>query len=135
MWKHRLSRDLFTYSYAKFYLNIACYYSILWLWDLANGYKNYFSKWISWIYAEQPLDFIFNDKSHKVCKLQRSIYRLKQVSQSQNTCFNDVIKSFDFIKKEKEPCVYKKVSGSVMIFLYYMWMTSPWLGMIFLCWL
>ena len=28
-----------------------------------------------------------------------------------------MIKIFDFIKNEEEPCVYKKISGSVVIFL------------------
>ena len=34
------------------------------------------------IYMEQPLGIIFNDGDHKVCKLHRSIYGLKQASQS-----------------------------------------------------
>ena len=67
------------------------------------------------IYMEQPLDFTFNDNDHKICKLQRSIYGLKQASRSWNTHFNDVIKTFDFIKNE-EPCVYKKIHGSAVTF-------------------
>ena len=69
------------------------------------------------IYMEQPLGFTSNDDDHKVCKLQRSIYGLKQASQSWNTRFNDVIKMFGFIKNEEEPCVFKKVSGSAVVFL------------------
>ena len=69
------------------------------------------------IYMEQPLGFTSNDDDHKVCKLQRSIYELKQASRSWNTHFNDVIKMFGFIKNEEEPCVFKKVSGSVIVFL------------------
>ena len=34
------------------------------------------------IYMEQPLGFIFGDEDHKVYKLYRSIYGLKQISQS-----------------------------------------------------
>ena len=67
--------------------------------------------------SEQPLDFTCSDNDHKVCKLQRSIYGLKQASQSWNTHFNDVIKMFGFIKNEEEPCVFKKVSGSAVVFL------------------
>ncbi|KAK8600862.1 hypothetical protein V6N12_050710 [Hibiscus sabdariffa] len=44
----------------------------------------------------------------KVCKLQRSIYGLKQASRSWNLHFNDAIKEFGFIRNEDEPCVYKK---------------------------
>ena len=69
------------------------------------------------IYMEQPLGFTSSDSDHKVWKLQRFIYELKQTSQSWKTCFNDVIKIFDFIKNEKEPCVYKKISGSAITFL------------------
>ena len=68
------------------------------------------------IYIEQPLDFTSSDSDHKVCKLQRSIYELKQASQSWNTCFNNVIKIFDFIKNEEELCEYKKISESAITF-------------------
>ena len=69
------------------------------------------------IYMEQPLGFTSSDSDHKVCKLQRSIYGLKQASRSWNTHFNDMIKKFGLIKNDEEPCVFKKVSGSVIIFL------------------
>ena len=68
------------------------------------------------IYIEQPLGFTSNDRDHEICKLQRSIYRLKQASQSWNARFNDVIKIFDSIKN-KESYVYKKASGSTVTFL------------------
>ena len=69
------------------------------------------------IYMEQSLGFTSNNNDFKICKLQRSIYGLKQASQSWNTCFNDMIKIFGFIKNEEEPCVVKKVSGSAVVFL------------------
>ena len=69
------------------------------------------------IYKEQPMGFTSSDSDHKVCKLQRSIYGLKQASWSWNTHFSNVIKIFDFIKNEEEPCVYKKISESTITFL------------------
>ena len=52
-----------------------------------------------------------------MCKLQRSIYGLKQASCSWNLRFDDVVKEFGFMKNEDEPCVYKKVSGSAIVLL------------------
>ena len=68
------------------------------------------------VYMTQPEDFESID-SKNVCKLQRSIYGLKQASKSWNIYFDETIKEFDFIKNEDKSCVYKKVSGSRIIFL------------------
>ena len=76
-----------------------------------NGYLN------EDIYMEQSMGFTSGDGDHKVCKLQRSICGLKQASRSWNHHFDEIIKSFDFIKNEEEPCVYKRVSESAIIFL------------------
>lgn len=52
-----------------------------------------------------------------MCKLLRTIYGLKQASRRWNIRFDETIKGFDFIKNIDEPCVYKKVSGSVLTLL------------------
>ena len=69
------------------------------------------------IYMKQPEGFISIGSEQKVCKLQKSIYGLKQASRSCNICFNETIRMYGFIKNEDEPCVYKKVSGSAVTFL------------------
>ncbi|KAK8662669.1 hypothetical protein V6N13_024560 [Hibiscus sabdariffa] len=69
------------------------------------------------VYMTQPEGFVTPGNAGKVCKLQRSIYGLKQASRSWNLCFNDAIKEFGFIRNEDEPCVYKKISGSIVSFL------------------
>ncbi|GJW93814.1 retrotransposon protein, putative, ty1-copia subclass [Tanacetum coccineum] len=53
----------------------------------------------------------------KVCKLQRSIYGLKQASRSWNKRFDEEIKRFGFAQNLDEPCVYQKASGSNVTFL------------------
>ena len=69
------------------------------------------------VYVTQPKGFVDPKNPKKVCKLQRSIYGLKQVSQSWDLHFDEVIKKFGFIKNEDEPYIYKKVSGSAVVFL------------------
>ena len=61
--------------------------------------------------------FLNGDGDHRVCKLQQSIYGLKQTSRSWNHHFDETIKSFDCIKNEEESCVYKRVSESAITFL------------------
>ncbi|KAL0293281.1 UNVERIFIED_CONTAM: Retrovirus-related Pol polyprotein from transposon RE2 [Sesamum angustifolium] len=66
---------------------------------------------------DQPEGFTVVGEEQKVCHLQRSIHGLKQASLSWNICFNEVIRCYDFIKNDSDPCVYKKVSGSSVVFL------------------
>jgi len=69
------------------------------------------------VYMTQPKGFTHASDHNKVCKLQRCIYGLKQASRSSNIHFKNTIKMFDFVRCEEEPCVYKKVSGSTIVFL------------------
>jgi hypothetical protein len=69
------------------------------------------------LYMIQPEGFVDPKDAGKVCKLQRSIYGLKQASRSWNLRFDEVIKGFGFVQNYKEACVYKKVSGSSVAFL------------------
>ena len=52
-----------------------------------------------------------------VCKLQKSIYGVKQASRSWNIRFDQVVKSFGFTQNPDEPYVYKKSQGQVAAFL------------------
>jgi hypothetical protein len=65
----------------------------------------------------QPKGFVDPTNVEKVCKLQKSIYGLKQASRSWNLRFDEVVKGFGFIQIDEEPCVYKKASGSCVVFL------------------
>ncbi|KAK1684410.1 hypothetical protein QYE76_045258, partial [Lolium multiflorum] len=69
------------------------------------------------LYMVQPKGFVDPKNADKVCKLQRSIYGLKQASRSWNRHFDKVIKDFGFIQCHGEACIYKKVSGSSVAFL------------------
>jgi hypothetical protein len=67
------------------------------------------------MYMVQPEGFVDPKNANKIYKLQRSIYVLRQASRSWNNRFDEVTKSFDFIKSEEEP--YMKVIGRSRAFL------------------
>src|SRR4051812_8288083 len=69
------------------------------------------------LYMMQPEGFVDPKDADKVCKLQWSIYGLKQASRSWNLRFDEVVKGLGFIKNTGESCVYKKDSGSSIEFL------------------
>ena len=67
------------------------------------------------LYMLQPDGFVEDEK--KVCKLQKSIYGLKQASRQWYLKFDAVITSFGFEENKLDECVYCKISGSHFIFL------------------
>ncbi|KAK8578706.1 hypothetical protein V6N12_069050 [Hibiscus sabdariffa] len=87
----------------------------IWQMDVKTAFLN--GKLEEDVYMTQPEGFVAPENVGKVCKLQRSIYGLKQASRSWNLRFNNAIKEFGFIRNEDGPCVYKKVSGSIISFL------------------
>ncbi|KAK9024988.1 hypothetical protein V6N11_064889 [Hibiscus sabdariffa] len=87
----------------------------IWQMDVKTAFLN--GKLEEDVYMTQPEGFVTPENAGKVCKLQRSIYGLKQASGSWNLRFNDAIKEFGLIRNEDEPCVYKKFSGSIVSFL------------------
>ena len=67
--------------------------------------------------CKQSEGFVDPENAGKVCKLQRSIYGLKQASRSWNLRFDEVIKCFGFVQNLEDTCIYKKMSGSSVVFL------------------
>jgi hypothetical protein len=61
------------------------------------------------MYMTQPEGFVETKNAGKKCKRTcKSIYGLKQTSQSWNMHFDEVIKGFGFIKNpEDQSCIYK----------------------------
>ena len=93
-------------------LEVVAYFDYeIWQMDVKTAYLNGYLE--EDVYMIQPKGFVSPEDAGKVCKLQRSIYGLKQ----SNTRFDEVVKGFGFIKNEEESCVYKKVSGSARVFL------------------
>jgi hypothetical protein len=72
------------------------------------------------IYMVQPVGFVVKGKEHKVCKLRRSIYGLKQASRQWYLKFHQAIISNGFQMIEEDHCVYIKRSKNnfIVITLY-----------------
>ena len=85
----------------------------IWQMDVKTAFLN--GKLLEDVYMTQPEGFVDPRNTNKVCKLQRSIYGLKQASRTWNLRFDEAVKDFGFCKNEDEPCVYKKANGSVMV--------------------
>ena len=97
-------------------LPIAAYYDYgIWKMDVKTAFLN--GNLLKDVYMTQLEGFVDPKYPNRVCKLQRSIYGLKQASQSWNLHFDEVAKEFSFMKNEDEPYVYKKVSRSAIVFL------------------
>ncbi|GJW34706.1 retrotransposon protein, putative, ty1-copia subclass [Tanacetum coccineum] len=97
-------------------ISIAAYYDYkIWQMDVKIAFLNGYLD--EDIYMVQPEGFVDPNHPRKVCKLQRSIYGLKQASRSWNKRFDEEIKRFGFAQNLDEPCVYQKASGSNVTFL------------------
>ncbi|KAL0462973.1 UNVERIFIED_CONTAM: hypothetical protein Slati_0184900 [Sesamum latifolium] len=96
-------------------LAIAAWYDYeIWQMDVKTAFLNVFVE--EEIFMDQLEGFTYVGEEQKVCRLQRSIYSLKQASQSWNTHFDEVIRGYN-IKNEHDPCIYNKISGSSVAYL------------------
>ena len=69
------------------------------------------------VYTKQPEGFSSSSGEHLVCKLNKSIYGLKQASCQWYLKFHGIISSFAFDENPMDQCIYLKVSGSEICFL------------------
>jgi len=63
------------------------------------------------VYMDQPMGFSVEGKEHMVCKLNKSIYNLKQASRQWYLRFNGIIAFFRFKENIVDQCIYLKVGG------------------------
>ncbi|KAL0537426.1 hypothetical protein IC582_026404 [Cucumis melo] len=97
-------------------LSIATFYDYeIWQMDVKTAFLN--GNLEESIFMSQPEGFITEGQEQKVCKLNRSIYGLKQASRSWNIRFDTAIKSYGFDQNVDEPCVYKKINKGKVAFL------------------
>lgn len=69
------------------------------------------------LYIAQPAGFILQDKEHLVCRLNRSLYGLKQASRAWNSKFNDFITKYGLTRSTADPCVYFQQTETVIVIM------------------
>ncbi|GJZ06505.1 zinc finger, CCHC-type containing protein, partial [Tanacetum coccineum] len=73
------------------------------------------------VYMNQPQGFIMPGNKNKVCKLIKSLYRLKQAPKQCHQKFNEVVLSNGYLLNQADKCVYSKFNKTgkgVIICLY-----------------
>nr|GEW66948.1 retrovirus-related Pol polyprotein from transposon TNT 1-94 [Tanacetum cinerariifolium] len=97
-------------------IDISAYFDYeIWKMDVKTAFLN--DRLNEDVYMVQLEGFVNPKHPGRVCKLQRSIYVLKQASRSWNKRFNKEIKKYGFTQNPDEPCVYKKAIRSIIVFL------------------
>jgi len=80
-------------------LPVAAYFDYeMWQMDVKTAFLN--GNLIEDVYMMQPEGFVDPTDARKICKLQKSIYGLKQASRSWNFRFDEVVKVFTRWKVE-----------------------------------
>ena len=72
------------------------------------------------LYMKQPPGFIEPGKEHLVCRLNRSIYGLKQSSREWNIALDSYFRDHSFIPLLCDPCIYVLYTpqGSALVGVY-----------------
>ncbi|GJY03525.1 retrotransposon protein, putative, ty1-copia subclass [Tanacetum coccineum] len=116
IFKKKTNMDGIIHTYKARLVAKAAYYDYeIWQMDIKTAF--FYGYLDEDIHMVQPEGFVDPNHPRKVCKLQRSIYGLKQASRIWNKRFDKEIKRFGFAQNLDEPCVYQKASGSNVTFL------------------
>jgi hypothetical protein len=67
------------------------------------------------IYMRQPEGYVQSGKEHLVCKLEKSLYGLKQSPRCWNRALQEKLEKLGFIKVSADPCVYVKKEDTLII--------------------
>ncbi|KAL0409652.1 UNVERIFIED_CONTAM: Retrovirus-related Pol polyprotein from transposon TNT 1-94 [Sesamum radiatum] len=101
-WLETMKSEMDSMGSNQILLAIVAWYDYeIWQMDMKTVFLNGFVE--EEIFMDQSEGFIVVGEEQKVYRLQRSIYGLKQASQSWNTHFDEVIRSYDFIKNDYDP--------------------------------
>ena len=67
------------------------------------------------IYMQQPEGYVKPGEEHLVCKLEKSLYGLKQSSRCWNKVFQECIEKIGFIQASADPCVFTRNDALTII--------------------
>jgi hypothetical protein len=93
----------------------ACYVLELHQMDVKTAFLNGHLEEV--IYMLQPEGFREKGNENLVCKLNRSIYGLKQASRQWYILFDNAITSYGFSMTEGDDCIYTKIVGGNFVLL------------------
>ena len=68
------------------------------------------------VYMQQPKGFECQGKEEFACRLNKSIYRLKQSPHCWNSTLNAYLKKIQFTQTANNPCIYYQKTGQDMMF-------------------
>jgi hypothetical protein len=72
------------------------------------------------VYCSQPTSFVDATRPNLVCRLNRSLYGLKQVSRAWYSCFTSYLASIDFVETKSDTSlfIYRRGDDIVYLLLY-----------------
>ena len=90
--------------------------------DTPDGCQDCFLEWCSGeeVYVEQPLGFEKHDRESHVCRLNKSLYSLKQAPRTWYGRIDNFLSNLGFTKNKADSNLYYKVEDGnpVMLLLY-----------------
>lgn len=85
-------------------------------WDVKNAYLHGQLK--EDMFMQQPRGFVEPGKENLVCKLNRSLYGLKQSARVWNDTISQILVSIGFKQSKADPCLWiKKLQNGAFVFL------------------
>lgn len=69
------------------------------------------------IYMRQPPGYEIHGKEHLVCRLNRSLYGLKQSPRCWNTVFTKFLSDLGFQQTSSDPCIFMKQDSSSLVII------------------
>jgi hypothetical protein len=69
------------------------------------------------VYMKQPTGFVTPGTEGMVCRLNKSLYGLKQAGRTWNKCIDVELKAHGFVPIDADPCVYAYKRGSVVLII------------------